>query len=194
MSTERSGPGPGSSLASHTSADIAGQGRQPSLRRSQPGTYRRTLPLHPPRLAGVWPQLLESEGRGAGRELGVPKEGAALDALLFEGLIVLVEVLDGVVVSADSLGSQAVPLQTGGHSTKGHHGRAPAVLPSAPLPATKLAWPGCGRAWCLCTPPQRNVSHLDLQRNPSSPPAPHTPHPQIPSQNVRGWKGPLWVI
>lgn len=126
-------------MANHITAGIAGQMLQPSPRRSKPSTYRRTLPLHPPRLAGVRPQFLESKGRGASWELGVPKEGAALKALLFEGLIVLVEVLDGVVVLAEPLGPQAVSLQTGSHPTKGHHSRAPAALPSAPLPAMKQA-------------------------------------------------------
>lgn len=106
---------------------------------SEPKAYRGALPLHPPRLAGVRPQLLEAEGGGAGRELGVPEEGPALDAPLLEGLVVLVEVLDGVVVLAHPLGSQAVPLQPGGDPPEGQHGWAPAALPTPPLPAEKRA-------------------------------------------------------
>lgn len=83
------------------------------------------------------PQLLESKGRGASWELGVSKEDPALNALLFEGFIVLVEVLDGVAVLANALSSQAVPLQTGSHPTKGHHAWTLAALFSVLLPATK---------------------------------------------------------
>lgn len=116
-------------MAHHINAETAGEGR----------TYRWTLPLHAPCLAGVWPQLLEAEGSGASWELGVPEEGATLDALLLEGFIVLVEVLDSVVVLADPLGSQAVPLQPGSDPPKGHHSCVLAPLPPPLCPAVKWA-------------------------------------------------------
>lgn len=132
LSTARSKQKPSCSLAHHINADTAGEGCEPS-------TYRWTLPLHAPRLAGVWPQLLEAEGSGASWELGVPEEDTTLDALLLEGFIVLVEVLDCIVVITDPLGSQAVPLQPGSDPPKGHHSWVLAPLPPPLCPAMKRA-------------------------------------------------------
>lgn len=77
-----------------------------SLSLSRP--HRWPQPLHITCLGGVRRQLLEAKRRGLGGEAGVFEEAARLKALLLQGLVVLVEEVNGLLVGTHPLCLQPV--------------------------------------------------------------------------------------
>lgn len=66
-------------------------------------TDRGSLPGHPPDLVGAGSQLVEAQGRGQRRERVVLEQAAGLEAVLPQGLVILVQVLRRLAVGADAL-------------------------------------------------------------------------------------------
>lgn len=78
--------------------------------------YRWPHPAYTTRFGGAGSELIKAQRRGSGREVGVLKQGPALEALRPKHLVVLPQKLDSIIVLAQAFISVPLTAQLGCHS------------------------------------------------------------------------------
>lgn len=82
-------------------------------------SYRGALPDYPLGFEGVWSQVLVAQGRRTGWELLILEEGTRPQALLLQGFIVLLQILDGIPVGSKPVRGRSLlaqPRRSPGHA------------------------------------------------------------------------------
>lgn len=95
-------------------------------------SYRGALPDYPPSFKGIWSQVLVAQSRRTGWELFILEQCASLQALLLQGFIVLLQILDGIPVGSEPVCCCSFLAES--RRDPGHAAHPPAPAAALPLP------------------------------------------------------------